>query len=88
MEDHPETRSDSLMAHHLGSSISSHYDKWENEPINTAKPRRVKVAHLLEYWKATTNHINMKKLVLDFDEKLGLDISFNSFREDVKKRFL
>ena len=76
------------MALRLGSSISSHYEKWEYQPINVAKPLEVKIAYLLNYWKESNHYNSMKDLLMDFDEKLTSEKSFYSMREEIKQHYL
>jgi len=76
------------MALRLGSSISAHYEKWQYQPINIAKPLEVKIAHLLTYWKETNHFDSMKDLLTEFDEKLTSETSFYSMRQEIKQHFL
>ena len=85
---HSEPRADALLALQLGHSISSHYNTWECQSSNITKPSKVKVSHLLCYWKERNDHTSMKELAMDFNEKLKSEPSFNSMRQQIYRRFV
>jgi len=88
LEDHPIAQADTVMALQLGSSVHHHYDTWKVQDTNIAKPFRFKVEYLLNYWKRKKNHSSMRAMVIDLDQKLKTEASFNMMREQIKKRFL
>ena len=88
LQEHPERQPDLIFAIKLGSSIYNHYEKWQYEPINIAKPRRAKVAYLLTEWMNRSNHKSIKEIVKDLDERLKSESSFNFMRENMIQRFL
>ena len=88
LEENPVTKADTLMAYKLGWSIYSHYNSWQYEAINIANPQPVKIGYLLNYWKQKRNHASMRAMVMDLDEKLKPEPSFNLMREQIKQRFL
>ena len=88
LEEHPTAQADRILAQRLGCSVSFHYNTWSEETINIAKPFLVKVAYLLNHWKQIENHTSMKAMIMNLDESLKAEISFNSMREKIKQRFL
>ena len=85
---HPEARADKVMAIKLGSSIYHHYDTWLGQSRNVDEPFDAKVIYLLSYWKNKRNHSSMPAMVMELDEKLKNETSFNMMREQIKQRFL
>lgn len=88
LEEHPIAHADTILALRLGASIYSHYDTWLNQAINMIKPFPVKVAYLLNYWKQRKNHTTMRAMILDLDESLKAEGSFNILRQQIKEHFL
>ena len=88
LEDHPIAQADTVLALKFGASIYSHYDKWQIQPINIAKPLPAKVCYLLGHWKHINNHTSMTAMVMDLDEKLKSEASFNLMRQQLKQQFL
>ena len=88
LEDHPNAQADTVLALRLGASILSHYDSWQIQPINIAKPLPVKVCYLLGHWKHKNNYTSMTAMVLDLNEKLKSEASFYLMRQQLKQRFL
>ena len=86
LQKHPSRRPDAVMAILLGSSIRSHYMNWSYQI--PAKPLEVRIAYLLNYWRAKSHYHSMKDLLTDFDEKLKSQKSFDSMREEIKQHFL
>ena len=87
LEEHPIPQADAVMALKLGSSIHTHYESWQYQPLNIAKPLSLKVSYLLSYWKQNTNPSSMKAMVMALDDKLQSESSFNMMREQIKQRY-
>ena len=88
LEEHPIPQADAVMALKLGSSIHTHYESWQYQPLNIAKPLSLKVSYLLSYWKQNTNPSSMNAMVMALDDKLQSESSFTMMREKIKQRFL
>jgi len=88
LEEHPIPQADAVMALNFGSSIHTHYQTWQYQPINIAQPVSLKVSYLLSYWKQKTNPSSMKAMVMAFDQELKSESSFNMMREQIKTHFL
>jgi len=87
LEEHPIGQADTVMALKLGSKVYQHYDTWQGQG-NMMKPFPAKVTYLLNYWESIKNHTSMNAMVMDLDEKLKDEASFNMMREKIKQRFL
>ena len=85
---HPISQADTVMALKLGSSVYQNYDNWLAQPNNVVKPFDAKVSYLLNHWKQKNNYTSMREMIVDLNEKLKKETSFNMMREELKQRFL
>jgi len=87
LEAHPITQADAVIAYNLGGGIYSHYDAWKSDGGNFLKPLKEKVRYLLTYWKEKNSEKTLKSLIIDLDNKLRDDSSFNLMRGKIKSHF-